>query len=228
MALKKIFYFFFLVLLVIPLLFYDFNLTLEDQAPKDFVFPLLLKKEEETPSPDYQNEIALIENPLLLKKPIPQPKAKLKVKAEPIEFEGWRLLIDFPKEVDLEEKVEEKGIYLSFNQEVDSPDWLEVQEKLAFLIKRLSNGFYTLYIEGKKPLYYTYTVNGHRVTLDIVPDLYAPMEETRSIKLAKARLQIEERNYEEALQALEDLENEYPHDKDIAVLKAGLVGLYPQ
>lgn len=142
---------------------------------------------------------------------------------------AWKVLLHFPKAVELQHiEKDERFFYAAFNQAVDSKDLLLVQEKLSFLILRFSNGFNTLYIEAKRAVFYHAQAFDNSFLLDIVPNYLFVMHATKSVKLARARILVEQRCYAQALRALYRLALEYPCDRDILVLLASLEGLLPR
>ena len=157
----------------------------------------------------------------------PTSKEKVFIGAAPID-NGWRLTFLFPKPVTFMEKNEAGAIYFEFNQTIDSSDFLSAQEKLGFLIKRLSNGYNSLSINPKQPLRVEAAAQGNFFILDLLPAYEVPYEGSRLLKIAKARLLIEERHYSAAFKYIDQLEQEYPDDKDLLLLNASLEGLLPR
>lgn len=152
------------------------------------------------------------------------------VKVEAISGEGgaWQLIFQFPESVVVKKEIEDGALFLEFNQPVDSPDLLKVQEKIGFLIKRFSNGYNTLYLVPRRPVFYQVEGDHQTLFLNIVPNEDEALEMTRQAKLAFARLLIEKRAYTPAFRSLFEMLNKYPNDKDVLVLYASLEGLLPR
>lgn len=172
-----------------------------------------------------------IEHPSDVKNPLSvqhkEYKAKIRIATSPLECGGWRLTFEFPKPVTFKQEIDERGLYLVFNQPIDSPDLLPAQEKLSYLIKRFSSGLNSLLLTPKKPVFYKTDASETTFILEITPDIEAPIELTKSLKIAAARLLIEERAFMSAVNALSQLNDEYPNDKDILLLYANLYSLFP-
>lgn len=154
--------------------------------------------------------------------------AKVAITSDFSESCGWVLTFHFPEPIAFTKESSENDLYLEFNQDIDSPDLQDVQEKLSYIIKTFSNGYNSIYLEGKKHLLFEAKSEGRILTVNILPDDEAPVVETKILKLAEARLLVEERNYHAALLALDALEEEYPEDKDVLVLRSTLEGLLPK
>lgn len=157
-------------------------------------------------------------------------KEEEKVKIEMVDLGGgrWRLIFAFPKPLSFSRKEDCNALLVAFNQPIDSPDLLHIQDKLGFIIKRFSNGYNTIYFVPKRPVSYQAEVCGQNFILEIIPDYYYPVEETRLLKVAYARLLVEKRYYKAAFYILSQMLLEYPDDKDFLVLYATLEGLLPR
>lgn len=182
-------------------------------------------------SSDMRDSFAQVDNTGNVNNPLSVPhkefKTQLHISVETLEDGGRRLIFTFPAPVTFTKECDQRGLYLKFNQTVDSPDLLEAQQELSHLIKSFSNGFNTLYLVSKKPLYFITEASEQTFTLEILPDTGAPLELTRTLQVAQARLLIEQRRYFAAVVALEQLDEEYPDDKDVLLLYAALYGLFP-
>lgn len=166
--------------------------------------------------------------PSLPEKLLSDKNAKVKASAEIINERGV-ITLKFPYPLEFKQKTECNSLFIEVNQDIDSPDLAHLQEKIGGLIKRFSNGYNNLYILAKKPVFYiTETEDDHTLTIRILPDITAAPEATRLVKLAFARLLVEQRHYHEALSALSAILKEYPDDQDTLVLLSTLEGLLPQ
>ena len=157
-----------------------------------------------------------------------QEPFSVRVTAQFLENGGWKLEFDFPEAVSVRQIMDDNAIYLEFNQSVDTKDLTQIQQKLGYLIKQISSGFNSLYFVSERPAYFNTNVIDRIFILEIIPNYDVSIQETKSIRLAEARLYIEERHYQSAFQALSKLEEEYPDDKDLGVLYATLEGLQPR
>ncbi len=77
---------------------------------------------------------------------------------------SWKVIFRFPSEVSVKEELDDNSLLLTFNQSVDSQDIIAVQEKLGYLIKRISTGFNTLYFYSKRPVEYQVFVCGNELS----------------------------------------------------------------
>lgn len=156
-------------------------------------------------------------------------EGKIGVEVIPCEEGAWRLVFCFSKEVSYEETYDEcGGLSLSFDQRVDTADLAIVQEKLAYLMKRIANGYHVLYFLPERHVCFYTEKQGRYFILDIVPQYGCPEEATRLLKLARARLLVEEYFYYQAFEALEELLTLYPGDKDSLLLLGTLENLLPR
>jgi len=144
------------------------------------------------------------------------------------EFGGATLIFHFPESVEFKYDVEDDNMYLEFNQSIDSKDLITVQDKVSSLIKRFANGYNTLYLVAKRPVYYLVASDDLTFYLNIIPNEEATQEMTRTAKIAFARLLVEKRAYRPAIETLSNLLEEYPDDKDVLVLYSSLEGLLPR
>lgn len=177
----------------------------------------------------FEEEFALPTSPEFLNRlPVDKKRPKVRVEAIYIENGAWRLVFEFPERVEFCQELEGNDLYLKFNQTVDSDDLIKAQEQLGYIIKRFANGFNMIYLVAKRPVTYATLSFDNTFVLDVIPDYRYYLEETRRVKIAAARLLIDERNYDAAFCALSQLEEEYPNDKDARILLASLEGLLPQ
>jgi len=157
-------------------------------------------------------------------------EAPPKVKAQAISDGegGWTVLFEFPEPVTFTQELDRDDLYLEINQPVDATGFLAVQEKVAPLIKRFANGYHTFYLVAKRPVFYQVSADQQTLTINITPNEDADLEMTKQLKIAAARLLVENRDYAPAFQALLDLLEEYPNNKDVLVLYSSLEGLLPR
>jgi hypothetical protein len=155
-------------------------------------------------------------------------KSEVKIQAISGDAGSWSLLFEFPEPLTFHQEIQGNNLYLEFNQNIDSKDLIKVQEKIGTLIKRFANGYNTLYLVGKQSIHYHLEQDGQKFILTMIPDDNAPIELTRQAKIAFARLLVEKRYYWGAMEAIHDLKEEYPYDKDVFVLDATLEGLLPR
>ncbi len=141
---------------------------------------------------------------------------------------AWSLIFHFPQPVKFKKEIQDGNLYLEFNQPVDSKDLIAAQEKVSSLIKRFSNGYNTLYLVAKRPVFYHMEADNKTFFLNIAPNQEAPIKMTKFAKIAAARLLVEKRSYVRAFNAIFALMNEYPDDKDVLVLYSSLEGLLPR
>lgn len=175
----------------------------------------------------FDEELAMPSAPVGLGSPLEEPKAKILVEATDLDNGGWRLTFEFPDDFSVEEQIERQTLLLTFDQNVDSPDLVKAQEKLGYLIRRVSTGFNTIYFVAKRPVFFNVSTCDRWLYVDIIPDYDMPPETTRQLKAAYVRLLAEERDFQNALDMIISMEEEYPGDKDILLLHATLEGLLP-
>jgi hypothetical protein len=146
-----------------------------------------------------------------------------------VEEEGrWVLTFVFPKPVHFTQEIQGNAIDLQFNQGVDSEDFIKVQEKLGSGIKRLASGYNTLEIVARRAVHYHTESSGRVFVLEIIFDETAPVEQTRALEIAEARLAVEERYFRTSECLLSQLRQKYPDNKDLLLLQAGLEGVLPR
>lgn len=170
----------------------------------------------------FSEELPLPSVPLTSSQPVKAEPSNVKITTA-FEAKGWKITFVFPEKVTFKQELDPNSIYLEFNQGIDSPDLITVQDKLSFLIKKFANGFNTLYLVGKRPLLFSTKADQNTFIIEIYPD--APAEPTKASKIACARLLIERRSYREARSLLNHLAKEYPGDPDVVMLQASLEGL---
>ncbi|MBU6382791.1 MAG: hypothetical protein KGQ49_00310 [Verrucomicrobia bacterium] len=150
---------------------------------------------------------------------------KVKITTCPMEEGGWQARFSFPYPVKVTHRIEGNRLYVDFNQTIDSPDLTDMQERLSYLISQFSNGVHTLYLAGKRDVSYQVASGDQWVEITIMPKEIDPAVSSRSLKIACARLQVENRHYKQGFAALDPLQD--TQDKDVAVLLAELEGLVP-
>lgn len=190
------------------------RLEFNDQIGNYFATELYQFQDELHPGVDLEGEIE---------------KSKVHVETCFLECEGgWRVLFTFPEKLTFDYEIDDEGLLLTFNQSIDTPDLIKAQEDLGYLVKKLTNGYNTLYLVPRRPLYFRVEEENEVFVLDLIPDHKTPFEPTKNLKGAYARLLAEERDYQPALNALQRLEEEYEGDKDIQILHATLENLLPR
>ena len=153
---------------------------------------------------------------------------QVQIQATPISEGGWKLVFIFPKTVTFTEEIKNRSLYLTFNQNVDSQDFSQIQEKLSYLLERFVAGYHTLALEARHTVIYKMQAEDTRFILLIVPDEKILQPQVLTLQLAAARLLIEERRYSCAFSVLHELDEKYPRNKDVHLLLANLEGLLPR
>lgn len=207
------------------ILFTGFSSILFSQQPS--ISPLSNRLEFSTEMHEYFSEETNMPSPRTAFNP-PKKLGKVKIQTTPSDDGTWELRFQFPEPVTFKQEIDGDSLFFEFNQPIDSPDLEKAQESLGFLLKKFANGYNTLNLIAKKPVFYNAEAGDSTFILTITPDACAPIEASRSLKVAEARLLVEEREYQMAISALWDLQEEYPCDKDTMLLAATLEGLLPR
>ncbi len=167
--------------------------------------------------------------PSLPKNPHINNASKVKVEAFYCEESAiWTIVFHFPLSVTVKQQVFLNAFSLEFNQPLDSPDLVTVQDKIGTLVKRFSNGYNTLYIEWHNPQIYSVHAEEKKVILQIEPDFDAHLEENKDASLGLARWAYEVRDYNLAFEELAAIDMDYPNDKEARVLASSLEGQIPR
>jgi hypothetical protein len=141
---------------------------------------------------------------------------------------GWILAFCFPKPVTYLAENRDGGVFIEFNQSVDSSDLIKVQNDLGYLLKRLANGYNSLFFVPERDIYYQTEVYGSIFILHLYPQTCGVAKSSRLLKIALARFFLEKRDYSSAFRAICPLVAEYPDDRDVLVLLSALEALLPR
>lgn len=176
----------------------------------------------------FEDELSLPGKVIEAKEPLPK-KELVRIQTCSRGEGAWRVIFHFPKKMAYEQEQDTcGGLLLKFNQRFESEDLEKTQELLSYIARIITEGYSTFYLTPEREVTYCISTDDNQLILDIFPQYECRSRGSRYLKLARARLLVEQYHYYQAFQAIGELLTEYPGDKDSLVLLGSLEGQLPR